>query len=64
MLRKIFGFFSAAPEQERIAALEANHRPAFAGLADQQIVDLFLTRTMLAQGLAHENLFSRRLGQR
>ena len=48
MLGKIFGFFAAAAEQERIATLEAHHRLAFAGLADQQIVDLILTRTMPA----------------
>ncbi len=64
MFRQIFGFFSAAAEQEWIAALQANYGLAFARLVDEQFVDLVLTRIVTADRFAHVNALSGRFRQR
>lgn len=45
--------FCAAPEYERITALDAHHRFAAAGFGDQQLVDEGLRRAGAAAALAH-----------
>ena len=44
---------AAAPEDEGVAALKANHPFAQARLGDEDIVDLVLGHRMAARGLAH-----------
>ena len=61
---QIFGLFSAAAEQERIAALQPNHHLALARFVDKQFVDLILARIVTADRLAHVNALGGRLRQR
>ena len=64
MFGEVLGLFSTAPEQKRIAALEANYDLAFARLADQQFVDFILARVVLADRLAHVDALGGRSRQR
>src|SRR4051794_37580286 len=53
-----FGFFAAAPEDERVAAFEPRHGFAGARLLDEYTVNLLLRSRGLAGALAHINQFS------
>ncbi len=54
------GFFPAAAEDERVAALEANHRPAQSRVLDEEPMNLLLRHAAVASALSHvENLRAR-----
>ena len=53
-------FFAAPPENEGIAALEANHKLACERLFDEQLADVVLRHGVIAGHLADKNAFGRR----
>jgi len=56
-------FLAAAPEDERIAALEPQHSPASQGQIHQQLIDVLLRQGVMVRFLADEDPFDPRFQQ-